>query len=128
IIAGHNYLTNLILNGVNIVASNNSYGAFSPAFFEEFEEFDFEREAIEDFIAAGATFVASAGNDSNDNDDVYTAFPAAYNLPGIISVAATNNRDELAGFSNYGETTVDVAAPGEAILTTATNNGYRFID
>ena len=128
IIAGHNYLTDLILSGVNIVASNNSYGAFSPAFFEEFEEFDFEREAIEDFIAAGATFVASAGNDSNDNDDAFTAFPAAYNLPGIVSVAATNNRDELAGFSNFGETTVDVAAPGEAILTTAVNGEYTFID
>lgn len=128
IIAGHQYLTDLILRGVNIVASNNSYGAFSPGFFEEFEEFDFEREAIEDFIAAGATFVASAGNDSNDNDDVFTTFPAAYNLPGIISVAATNNRDELAAFSNFGATTVDVAAPGEAILTTSTNGTYTFID
>jgi subtilisin family serine protease/subtilisin-like proprotein convertase family protein len=128
IIAGHNYLTDLILRGVNIVASNNSYGAFSPAFFEEFEEFDFEREAIEDFIAAGATFVAAAGNDSNDNDDAFTAFPAAYNLPGIVAVAATNNRDELAGFSNFGATTVDVAAPGEAILTTSTNGTYTFID
>ena len=128
IIAAHNYLTDLILRGVNIVASNNSYGAFAPGFFEEFEEFDFEREAIEDFIAAGATFVASAGNERNDNDDVFTSFPAAYNLPGLVSVAATNNRDELAGFSSFGETTVDVAAPGVAILTTNTNNSYTFID
>ena len=127
-IAAHNYLTDLILRGVNIVASNNSYGAFAPGFFEEFEEFDFEREAIEDFIAAGATFVASAGNESNDNDDVFTSFPAAYNLPGFVSVAAPNNRDELAGFSSFGETTDDVAAPGVAILTTDTNNGYTFID
>lgn len=129
IVAAHNYLTTLILSGVNIVASNNSYGAFAPGFYgEEFEEFDFEREAIEDFIAAGATFVASAGNDSNDNDDAFTAYPAAYDLPGIVSVAATNNRDELAGFSNFGANTVDVAAPGEAILTTTVNNGYTFID
>ncbi|GIW74441.1 MAG: hypothetical protein KatS3mg103_0963 [Phycisphaerales bacterium] len=129
IVAAHNYLTDLILRGVNIVASNNSYGAFAPGFYgDEFEEFDFEREAIEDFIAAGATFVASAGNDSNDNDDAFTSYPAAYDLPGIISVAATNNRDELASFSNYGATTVDVAAPGEAILTTAVNNSYTFID
>lgn len=128
IIAAHQYLTDLILSGTNIVASNNSYGAFSPSFFEEFEEFDFERQAIEDFIAAGATFVASAGNDSNDNDDAFTSFPAAYDIPGIVSVAATNNRDELAGFSNFGATTVDVAAPGEAILTTAVNGQYTFID
>ncbi|MEQ9095536.1 MAG: S8 family serine peptidase [Phycisphaerales bacterium] len=128
IIAAHQYLTGLINSGTNIVASNNSYGAFAPTFFEEFEEFDFERQAIEDFIAAGATFVASAGNDSNDNDDSFTAYPAAYNLPGIVSVAATNNRDELAGFSNFGETTVDVAAPGEAILTTAVNGQYTYID
>ncbi|MFI4882640.1 MAG: S8 family serine peptidase [Phycisphaerales bacterium JB064] len=129
IVAAHNYLTNLILSGVNIVASNNSYGAFSPGFYgEEFEEFDFEREAIEDFIAAGATFVASAGNEANDNDDAFTSYPAAYDLPGIIAVAATNNRDELASFSSYGATTVDVAAPGEAILTTAVNNSYTYID
>lgn len=60
IIAAHQYLTDLKLSGVNIVASNNSYGAFSPAFFAEFEEFDFERQAIEDLIAAGVTFVAAA--------------------------------------------------------------------
>lgn len=128
IIAAHQYLTDLKLSGVNIVASNNSYGAFSPAFFAEFEEFDFERQAIEDLIAAGVTFVAAAGNDSNDNDDVFTAFPAAYDLPGIISVAATNNRDELASFSNFGATTVDVAAPGEAILTTTTGGAFTYID
>ena len=128
IISAHQYLADLINLGVNIVASNNSYGSFAPSFFDEFEDFSFEREAIEDFIAAGATFVAAAGNDSNDNDDAFTAFPAAYNLPGIISVAATNNRDELAGFSNFGETTVDLAAPGEAVLTTAVNNQYTLID
>ena len=128
IIAAHQYLTNLKLAGVNIVASNNSYGAFSPGFFAEFEEFDFERQAIEDLIATGVTFVAAAGNDSNDNDDAFTSFPAAYNLPGIIAVAATNNRDELAGFSNFGATTVDVAAPGEAILTTTTGGGFTIID
>ncbi|MEO1007692.1 MAG: S8 family serine peptidase [Planctomycetota bacterium] len=128
IIAAHTYLTGLLQAGVPIAASNNSYGAFAPGFFAEFEDFDFERAAIEDFIAAGGTFVASAGNDSNDNDDAFTNFPAAYDLPGIISVAATDNRDELAGFSNFGETTVDVAAPGERILTTAVNNTYTFID
>lgn len=129
IIAGHVYLTELIRGGVNIVASNNSYGAFAPAAYDEAtEEFNAERQAIEDFVAEGATFVAAAGNDSNDNDDAFTAFPAAYNLPGIISVAATNNRDELADFSNFGETTVDLAAPGEAVLTTAVNGEYTFID
>lgn len=128
IIAAHQYLTDLKLSGINIVASNNSYGAFSPGFFAEFEEFDFERQAIEDLIASGVTFIAAAGNDANDNDDAFTSFPAAYNIPGIISVAATNNRDELASFSNFGATTVDVAAPGEAILTTTTGGGFTIID
>jgi len=129
IISAHEYLTDLLNRGVPIAASNNSYGAFAPGFFqEEFEDFDFEREAIEDFIAAGGTFVASAGNDANDNDESFTTFPAAHNLPGIIAVAATDNRDELASFSNFGETTVDVAAPGERILTTTTGGGFTFID
>ncbi|MEM9541393.1 MAG: S8 family serine peptidase [Cyanobacteria bacterium P01_E01_bin.42] len=67
--------------------------------------------------------VAAAGNDSSNNDliDVY---PSNYNLPNIISVAATDHKDSLAHFSNFGENTVDLAAPGMNILSTFPNNEY----
>jgi len=61
--------------------------------------------------------IAAAGNESNDNDS-YPAYPASYDLPNIISVASSDCNDELSYFSNFGETSVDLAAPGEAILST----------
>jgi len=62
-------------------------------------------------------FVAAAGNESSNNDLV-PGYPASFNLPNIISVAATDQNDNLADFSNYGVASVDVAAPGADILST----------
>ena len=63
-------------------------------------------------------FVAAAGNSGSDNDDgPVTSLPASFDLPNIISVAAVDNTGGLAWFSNYGATSVDVAAPGETILS-----------
>jgi subtilisin family serine protease len=62
-------------------------------------------------------FVAAAGNDANNND-ARPFFPASYTLPNIISVAATNQHDSLAEWSNFGATSVDVAAPGVSVLST----------
>ncbi|MEN0020321.1 MAG: S8 family serine peptidase, partial [Planctomycetota bacterium] len=70
IVGSHDYLTDLIVNrGINVVASNNSYGAFQPAFFlDNFPDgFQAEQDAIERFIATGAAFVAAAGNDATNN-------------------------------------------------------------
>jgi subtilisin family serine protease/subtilisin-like proprotein convertase family protein len=131
IIGAHDYLTMLRGLGVNIVASNNSYGAFAPDFFdpdegEDDDGFQAEEDAIQAFIQSGATFVAAAGNDSNDNDLVFTNFPASYDIPGIIAVAASDNNDGLASFSNFGATEVDLAAPGDQIYTTSNGGGYEF--
>jgi len=130
IVAAHDYATMMIGRGLNIVASNNSYGGFDSAFYTDAPEgFDVERDAIQRFIDAGATFVAAAGNDAFNNDDPdVRAFPASYNIPGLISVAATDNNDQLAGFSNYGAQTVELGAPGTAIRTTAVGGGYTYID
>jgi subtilisin family serine protease/PKD repeat protein len=68
-------------------------------------------------------FVASAGNDSINND-VSHHYPSDYNLPNVISVAATNTTDNLADFSNYGAFVVDLAAPGTMILSTVPGNSY----
>jgi hypothetical protein len=64
-------------------------------------------------------FVAAAGNNGGDNDQgPWTTLPASFDLPNIVSVAAVDNYGGLASFSNYGRRTVDIAAPGEAILST----------
>ena len=67
---------------------------------------------------SGMLFVAAAGNEGDNNDtDPMPNLPAAFDLPNIVSVAAIDNTGGLAGFSNYGKTTVDIAAPGEGILS-----------
>lgn len=101
--------------GINIVVSNNSYGGFFPSFAM--------RAAILVNTNEGIPFVASAGNSSLDNDQ-FPAFPASFDLPGIISVAATDHNDDLATFSNFGLGSVDLAAPGVNILSTIPGGGY----
>jgi subtilisin family serine protease len=83
---------------------NASYGsyAFSTA----------ERDAISRARTAGILFVAAAGNDSRTNDSLTKHYPSSYDLDNIIAVAATDQNDTLASFSNFGFTSVDVAAPG----------------
>jgi hypothetical protein len=61
--------------------------------------------------------VAAAGNDSVNNDSV-PHYPASYDIPNVVSVAATDRNDALASFSNYGKTSVDLAAPGVSIYST----------
>ncbi len=127
IIGAHDYVTMMRGRGINVVVSNNSYGAFAPEFYEDqVDGFVAEAEAIRRWINSGGIFVAAAGNDGADNDQDFTAFPASYNVPGIISVAATDNNDGLAGFSNFGAQKVDLAAPGVDIYTTQINSNYGF--
>ncbi|UJA19113.1 S8 family serine peptidase [Thermoleophilia bacterium SCSIO 60948] len=66
----------------------------------------------------GTLFVTGAGNDGLDGD-ASKRYPCAYNLPNVICVAATGHRDQLADFSNYGDETVDLGAPGVNIGSTA---------
>ncbi len=75
-----------------------------------------EEDAIESATSAGILFVAGAGNDGTDNDST-PVYPASYDISGIIAVAATNQNDSLAWYSNYGATSVDVAAPGSNIFS-----------
>lgn len=79
--------------------------------------------AISNARAAGHVFVAAAGNDSANNDAT-ASYPANYAYDNVVSVAATDNNDNLANFSNYGATTVDIAAPGVGIYSTLPNNSY----
>ncbi|RUL81585.1 S8 family serine peptidase [Tautonia sociabilis] len=102
-----------VANGATI--SNNSWGGggYSTSL----------RNAISNAQQAGHLFVAAAGNDGR-NTDSSPHYPSSYDLDNIISVAASNRNDALAGFSNFGETTVDLAAPGVSILSTTPNGSY----
>ncbi len=105
-----------VANGARV--SNNSYSGPS-----------FERAESDAFVAAGAAghlAIAAAGNDAVDNDE-QPHYPAAFRLDSVVSVAATDRNDELASFSDYGVVNVDVAAPGESILSTWLNSGYAYL-
>ncbi|MBL8763591.1 MAG: S8 family serine peptidase [Phycisphaerae bacterium] len=130
IVAAHDYLTDLRKNrGINVVVSNNSYGGIAGDFYKDAPEgFVPEKDAIQRFVDTGATFVASAGNSALDNDSNFTSYPASYSIDQIIAVAATDNRDNLAGFSNFGLNTVDLGAPGVGIATTDPDVGYALVD
>lgn len=75
-----------------------------------------EYDAIARANAAGVLVIAAAGNQSSNND-TKPLYPANHNLPNIISVAATDQNDALASFSNHGARTVHVAAPGKNIYS-----------
>jgi len=103
------YATMMKTGGVNIVAINASYGV-ADTFSQD------EKDAIQAANQAGIVFCAAAGNDSADTD-VTPNYPSGYDLDGIVSVAATDNSDNLASISNYGTNSVDLGAPGENILS-----------
>jgi subtilisin family serine protease len=80
---------------------------------------------------AGILAVCAAGNGAEDNGtpvntDVTPYYPSSYNLDNIVSVAAGNQTDGLAYFSNYGAASVDLTAPGVNILSTVNNTGYDY--
>ena len=75
--------------------------------------------AVQYAVTAGVTVVAAAGNSRSSGSPV--SYPAAYD--GVTAVAATDNADDYASFSNEGSY-VDIAAPGVAILSTLPGNSY----
>lgn len=81
------------------------------------------KQAIQRSNDAGALFVAAAGNESNNNDANPT-YPATYDVPNVVSVAAIDNKGQIASFSNYGKTTVHVGAPGVNVYSSVTGGGY----
>lgn len=94
--------------------TSNSWGGinYSQALFDALE-------------ASPALHICAAGNDSFNND-VRPVYPAGYNLPNLVSVAATNAEGKLASFSNFGLDSVHVAAPGDKIYSTLPGNQYGY--
>lgn len=99
-------------NGAKIMNNSWGGGAYSETL----------KQAIERSHKAGVLFIAAAGNETNNNDS-NPAYPASYNVPNVLSVAAIDNKGKMATFSNYGKTKVHVAAPGVNIYST-TARGY----
>jgi len=98
--------------------SNNSWGG---ALYSRALE-----DAIERAQAAGHLFVVAAGNARTNTDDS-PQYPASLPQACIVSVAATDAADQLAAFSNYGATSVDLAAPGVDVLSTYPRDTYRYL-
>jgi subtilisin family serine protease len=85
-----------------------------------------ERAAIERANRKGILFVAAAGNERS-NSDVRKYYPADYGLPNILSVTAIDRFKNVLPSSNYGEQTVDIAAPGNDIISTLPNGQYGYM-
>lgn len=95
--------------------TNHSYGSgfYNQALYETIDTLD------------NQLLIVSAGNEGLSVNDA-PRYPAAFDLPNIVSVAGTNHFDNLASFSSYHATDVDLAAPGKTIFSTLPNNEYGF--
>jgi len=96
-----------VANGAKIMNASLGGGAFSQSLLD----------SIDAANTAEVLLIASAGN-SGDNNDLMPMYPASYDLPNIISVAATDQNDIRVPFSNFGPISVDVGAPGVYIFST----------
>lgn len=103
-------------NGANII--NNSWGGSTYS------------QSLHDALTYAYTHhvaVVSAAGNYNSNNDATPLYPANYPVPSNVSVAATTDFDNLAGFSNYGKTTVRLAAPGVSVYSTVPGNSFRYM-
>ncbi len=109
------YAVTMKNRGVNVRVLSNSWGGSGYS------------QALQDAITAaenaGILFVAAAGNNGTDNDST-PQYPASYDNPNVVSVAAIDRNGNLASFSNFGQSTVHLAAPGKDILSTVRGGGY----
>lgn len=114
------YFTDLKNLGLNVVATNNSWGGggYSQGLFD----------AIERANTAQILFIAAAGNGNQGgraiNIDSKPSYPASYTNANIIAVAAISSTGGIASWSNYGAKSVDLGAPGVGINSTLPNNTY----
>ncbi|MBC2607777.1 S8 family serine peptidase [Pelagicoccus albus] len=115
------YVSSLKRAGVNIVATNNSYGSGGYS--------SMTRSEISKHKDLGVLFVAAAGNDGINMDASSDSmeYPAGYDLDNIISVASSNQEDALNASSNYGSESVDISAPGSDIYSLYPTDSYEFL-
>ena len=124
LINAYNYVRMMKNRGVNIRITNNSYGGCGEACGYD----QATRDAIDALGDAGVLQVFAAGNNGRDIEAT-PFYPASYTSPSIITVAASDRSDNRVGFSNYGASSTDLAAPGLGILSTynSSSNSYATI-
>ncbi len=108
--------------GVNLRVVNDSATwkgtAYSQALSEE----------IDTLGANNILFVTAAGNTGDNNDEeAVRRYPCGYDRPTEICATASNNKDQLPSWANYGPHTVDLAAPGVSIYSTLRNGTYGYL-
>jgi subtilisin family serine protease len=111
VINAYNYVRMMKNRGVNIVATNNSYGGCPETCGSDLAV----KDGIDAMGAAGILNVFAAGN-SGTNNDTDPFYPASYDSPSIVSVGGTDVNDNRV--FNYGPNTVDLAAPAQFIRST----------
>ncbi|MCI0542015.1 MAG: S8 family serine peptidase, partial [Verrucomicrobiales bacterium] len=115
-VAAFDYVLVMRKRGVNIRVTSNSYASYIDSVAL--------REAIARCGEAGILSVFAAGNEAL-NSDLFSSLPGAFNLTSVISVAASAENDTLTFFSNFGRSTVDIAAPGINMVSTWKNGEYQ---
>lgn len=98
-------------NGARVINNSWGGGTYSRALHEALT-----------FAYSNRVFIASAAGNNGKSNDSVTMYPANYDVPSNVSVAATTDYDYLASFSNYGSRSVHIASPGVLILSTLPNN------
>jgi hypothetical protein len=119
--AAFQYVTMMKNRGINIRVTNNSWGG--PPEAAAYDQV--LKDAIDAAGNADILNVFSAGNDAR-NIDSTPLYPASYTSPSILAVAASTSTDARASFSNWGATSVDLAAPGSSILSTVNNSNTSY--
>lgn len=120
-IEAYEYIYTAMELGANVVAVSDSWGGGDP-----YSDEDQALGAAIDMVGeAGAITVCAAGNESSELGVEYMTSPACIDSEYIVSVAAVNEKGELADFSNYGCEYVDVAAPGTDILSSVSYYNFN---
>ncbi|MFH1214692.1 MAG: S8 family serine peptidase [Candidatus Neomarinimicrobiota bacterium] len=127
---GYYYLSTLLESGVKILAVNQSWGGGRDLLDRDDQRFiDVMTNYARRHDQLGMIWVCSAGNDAINLDKLnYYAYPRLIQSPNIICVGSTDYADQRSFFSNFGHATVDLGAPGTAILSCLPDNDYAYMD
>lgn len=122
LVNAYNYVRLMKTRGVNIRVTNNSYGDCPEACGYD----QATKDALEALGNAGVLNVFAAGNNGRNIDTGAPHYPSSYTLPTILAVASSTSTDARSSFSNFGTTSVDLAAPGSSIFSTYNNSNSSY--
>jgi subtilisin family serine protease len=128
IMAGYQYISDLLDDEVDITGINQSWGGGGYLDLESDQQFvSVMTDYALDHAEHAALWIVSAGNDASNRDELpFYSYPNNIQSPNIITVASSDDADNLSSFSDFGEFTVDVTAPGSRILSTLPG-GYGYL-